>query len=72
MKFSNGDQAISISKPERQGTNYLFTGTDGSAYRIPESRVVKIRTVSAIGGEEKPSSPKKPSTPKHWYFLWLA
>jgi hypothetical protein len=73
MKLSNGDQTISISKPKLQGTNYLFTGGDGVGYKIPRSRVVKIRTVSAIGGEEKPvSQTNKPKQPRHWYYLWLA
>ena len=72
MKLSNGDQTISLRKPKLQGTNYHFTGSDGVEYVIPKSRVVKIKTVSAIGEEEKPSSPAKPKKPKHWYFLWLA
>jgi hypothetical protein len=72
MKLSNGDQTISVSKPKLQGTNYLFTGTDGVGYVIPRSRVAKIKTISAVKQEERPSSPPKPNKPKHWYFLWLA
>ena len=72
MKLSDGDQTISVSKPKLQGTNYHFTGNDGVGYVIPKSRVVKIKTISAIEQEERPSSPPKPNQPKHWYFLWLA
>jgi hypothetical protein len=72
MKLSNGDQVISLSKPKRQGTNYLFTGREGVGYVIPQSRVVKITTVSVVKEEQKPLSPAKPKKPKHWYFLWLA
>jgi hypothetical protein len=72
MKLSNGDQTISFSKPKLQGTNYHFTGGNGVAYVIPNSRVVKIRTISAIEEEKKPLSPAKPKQPKHWYCLWLA
>jgi hypothetical protein len=72
MKLSNGDQTISISKPKLQGTNYHFTGGNGVEYMIPKSRVAKIKTISAIEEQKKPSSPAKPRKPKHWYFLWLA
>jgi hypothetical protein len=72
LKLSNGDQTISLSKPKLQGTNYHFTGGNGVEYVIPKSRVVKIKTISAIGEEKKPLSPAKPKQPKHWYFLWLA
>jgi hypothetical protein len=72
MKLSNGDQTISVSKPELLGTNYHFTGTDRVGCVIPRSRVVKIKTISAEEQQEKPSSPPKPNKPKHWYYLWLA
>ena len=72
MKLSNGAQTISRTKPKLQGTNYHFTGDDGVQYVIPKSRVVKIKTISAIQEEQKPLSPAKPKKPKHWYFLWLA
>jgi hypothetical protein len=72
IKLSNGDATISRSKPKLQGTNYHFKGDDGAAYVIPRSRVVKIKTVSAVEEEAKPLSPAKPKKPKHWYFLWLA
>jgi hypothetical protein len=72
MKLSDGDQTISVSKPILQGTNYLFTGTDGVGYMVPRSRVVKIKTISADDQEKRPLSPPKPHRPKHWYFLWLA
>ena len=71
MKLSNGDQVISLSKPKLQGTNYHFTGSEGQ-YVIPQSRVVKIETISVVKEEEKPLSPPKPKKPKHWYLLWLA
>ena len=72
MKLSDGDQTISLTKPKLQGTNYHFTSGDGVEYVIPESRVAKIKTISAIKVEQKPLSPAKPKKPKHWYFLWLA
>jgi hypothetical protein len=73
MELSNGGQVISRSKPKPQGTNYYFADTTGEEHLIPQSRVVKIKTVSVVKQEqEKPSSPPKPKTPKHWYFLWLA
>jgi len=72
MKLSNGDQTISLTKPKLQGTNYHFTGGDRVECVIPRSRVVKIKAISAIEEQEKPLSPAKPKTPKHWYFLWLA
>jgi hypothetical protein len=72
MTLSNGDQTISLTKPKLQGTNYHFTAGDTVEYVIPRSRVVKIKTISAIVEEDKPSSPAKPKKPKHWYFLWLA
>ena len=72
MKLRDGEQTISNSKPKLQGTNYLFTGTDGVGYMVPRSRVVKIKTISADEQEKKPVSPPTPSKPKHWYFLWLA
>jgi hypothetical protein len=72
LKLSNGDHAISLSKPKLQGTNYHFTGGNGVEYVIAKSRVVKIKTISAIEEEKKPLSPAKPKKPKHWYFLWLA
>ena len=72
MKLSDGYQTISVSKPELQGTNYHFTGTDGVGYMIPRDRVVKIKTISADDQEKKPLPPPKLNRPKHWYFLWLA
>ena len=72
MKFSNGDQVISLSKPKLQGTNYLFTSGEGVPYVIPRSRVVKIESVSVVKEEGKPQPQAKPKKPKHWYFLWLA
>ena len=72
LKLSNGDQTISLSKPKLQGTSYHFTGGNGVEYVIPKSRVVKIKTISAIEEEKKPLSPAKPKKPKHWYFLRLA
>jgi len=72
MTLSNGGQTISLSKPKLQGTSYHFTGGDGAGCMVPQSRVVKIKTISAIGEEQEPLSPAKPKQPKHWYFLWLA
>jgi hypothetical protein len=72
VKLSDGGQIISLSQPKLQGTNYHFTGGDGMRCMIPQSRVVKIKTISAIEEEQKPLSPAKPKQPKHWYFLWLA
>ena len=72
MKLSNGDQVISLSKPKREGTNYLFTGSEGVTYVLPQSRVVKIKTISVVTEEKKPAPPETPKKPKHWYFLWLA
>ena len=72
MKLSNGDQIIAFSKPQAQGTNYLFTDGTGMQHVIPKSRVATIEGISVVKKEEKPSSPAKPKRPKHWYFLWLA
>lgn len=72
IKLSNGDQILSISKPKLQGTNYHFTGEMGGQHMIPQTRVVKIKTVSVVREEPKPLAPAKPKKPKHWYFLWLA
>ena len=72
MKLSNGDRILSLSKPRLQGTSYHFTDGEGVEYVLPQSRVVKIETVSVVKQEEKPLSPPKPKKPKHWYFLWLA
>ena len=72
MKFSNGDQVISFSKPKLKEARYYFTDDMGQEHVIPQSRVVKIETVSVAQEQEKPLSPAKPKRPKHWYFLWLA
>ena len=72
MKLSNGDQIISLSKPKLQGKTYHFTSGEGAECVIPQSRVVKIETVSVVKQEEKPIPPTQPKKPKHWYFLWLA
>jgi hypothetical protein len=72
MKFSDGYQVVSPSKPKLQGTRYHFTDQMGEEHVVPQSRVVKIETVSAVKEEEKPLSPANPKKPKHWYFLWLA
>jgi hypothetical protein len=72
IKISNGDQVISLSKPKLQETLYHFTDEMGQAHVIPQSRVVKIETISVVKEEVKPLSPAKPKKPKHWYFLWLA
>ena len=73
ITLSNGSQVISLSKPKPQGASYHFTDSSGTQLVIPQSRVVKIRTVSVVKEkEEKPSSPARPKKPKHWYFLWLA
>jgi hypothetical protein len=72
MRISNGDQIVSANKPKLQGTNYHFRDDTGMECVIPESRVVKIKTLSVVKEEEKPQSPVKPKQPKHWYFLWLA
>jgi hypothetical protein len=72
IKISNGDQVISLSKPKLQESRYHFTGETGEQYVIPQSRVVKIETISVVKESKKPSSPATPKKPKHWYFLWLA
>jgi len=72
IKLNNGDQIISFSKPNLQETNYHFTDSAGVKHVIPQSRVVKIQTVSVVKEEERPLPPAKPQKPKHWYFLWLA
>jgi hypothetical protein len=72
MKLSNGDQIISISKPKLKETSYHFTDGQGVELVVPQSRVVKIETISVVKQEDKPLSPAKPKKPKHWYFLWLA
>jgi hypothetical protein len=72
VKFDDGYQAISLSKPKLQGTLYHFTDDMGEGHVIPQSRVVKIETVSVVKEKEKPLSTAKPKKPKHWYFLWLA
>jgi hypothetical protein len=70
VKISDSDQIISLSKPKLQGTNYYFRDDMGE-HVIPQSRVVKIETISVVKEEEKPPSPPKPKKPRHWYFLWL-
>jgi hypothetical protein len=72
MKLSDGDQIISYSKPKLQESHYHFTGETGEQYVIPQSRVVKIETISVVKESKKPSSPATPKKPKHWYFLWMA
>ena len=73
IKIDNGDQIISASKPRLQGTHYHFTDDTGMECVMPQSRVVKIKTLSAVKEEkEKPLSPVPPKKPKHWYLLWLA
>ena len=72
MELRNGGQVISRSKPIPRGTNYYFTDISGEEHLIPQSRVMKIKTVSVVKEENKPSSPPKPKTRRHWYFLWLA
>ena len=72
MKISNGDQLISLSKPKLHESLYHFTDEMGQEHVIPQSRVVKIETISVVKEQGKPSSPAKPKKPKHWYFLWLA
>jgi len=73
MELSNGGQIISRSKPKPQGTSYYFTDTTGEEHLIPQSHVVKIKSVSVVQEQvQKPPTPAKPKKPKHWYFLWLA
>jgi len=72
IKISNGDQVISLSKPKLQETLYHFTDEMGQQHVIPQSRVVKIESISVVKEQQKPSPPAKPKKPKHWYFLWLA
>jgi hypothetical protein len=74
LVLSNGDRVISVSKPKTQGTSYHFTDSTGEEHLIPQSRVVKIKTVSVVKEEQeaKPSVQPKPKKPKHWYLLWLA
>ena len=60
IKLSNGDQIVSLSKPKLKESV------------IPQSRVVRIETVTFVKQEEKPLAPARPKKPKHWYFLWLA
>jgi len=72
MELSNGGRVISRSKPIPRGTNYFFTDISGEEHLIPQVRVVKIKSVSLVSEEQKPSPPPKPKTPRHWYFLWLA
>lgn len=73
LELSNGGRVFSRSKPIPQGTNYYFTDISGEEHLIPQSRVVKIKTISVVKEEQKvPSSPAKPKKARHWYFLWLA
>ena len=72
IKLTNGDQLLAFSKPKLQGDNFHFTGEMGGKNIIPQNRVVKIKAVSVVKEEAKPSVPVKPPKPKHWYFLWLA
>jgi len=71
VRISDDDQIIALSKPKLQGTNY-YLRDDMGEHVIPQSRVVKIETVSVVKAEDKPLAPAKPKQPKHWYFLWLA
>jgi hypothetical protein len=70
--LSNGGQIVSLSKPKLNETRYHFTDHEGVESVIPQSRVVRIETVTVVKQEEKPLSPAMPKKPKHWYFLWLA
>jgi hypothetical protein len=72
IKLNNGDQIVSFSKPNLQESNYHFTDSTGVKHVLPQSRVVKIQTISVVTEEEKPVPSAKPQKPKHWYFLWLA
>jgi hypothetical protein len=72
MKLSNGDQILSFSKPKPRGDSYQFMDEMGVNHIIPQNRVVKIKAVSVVKDEPKPSAPAKPKKPTHWYFLWLA
>jgi hypothetical protein len=72
VKLSDGDQIISLNKPKLQETSYHFTDGEGVECVIPQSRVLKIETVSVVKEEQKPPSTARPKKPKHWYFLWLA
>jgi hypothetical protein len=72
MKLSNGDQVVSLSKPKLREHNYYFTDSEGVAAAVPQSRVVKIETISVVKQDQKPPAPAKPKGRKHWYFLWLA
>ena len=72
IKISNGDQVISLSKPKLKETLYHFTDEMSQQHVIPQSRVVKIESISVVKEQQKPSPPAKPKKPKHWYFLWLA
>jgi hypothetical protein len=72
LKINNGDQIISASKSELQGSGYHFTADTGVKHVIPQSRVVKIESISVLKEQDKPLSPAMPKKPKHWYFLWLA
>jgi len=75
LKLDNGDQILSVSKPQLQGASYHFTDQMGGKHIIPQSRVAKIRAVSVVPEEEKSAAPDSlanPKKPKHWYFLWLA
>jgi len=76
LELKDGGRIISLNKPKPQGTGYRFTDSTGEEHLIPQSRVLKIKSINLVREEEKqPSSPKSPAKPKtsrHWYFLWLA
>ena len=75
MTMKDGDRVLSLTKPKLQGTNYYFTDFTGAPAVVSRSRVVKIRGVTLVKEEPKPTSPAypvQPKKPKHWYFLWLA
>ncbi len=72
MKFDDGYQVISLTKPKLEETRYHFTDERGEEHVVAQSRVVKIKAVSIVKEKEKPPPPAKPTKPKHWYFLWLA
>ena len=72
MRLNNGDQVVCLSKPKLREQNYYFTDSEGVAAAVPQSRVVKIETISIVKQDQQPSAPAKPKRRKHWYFLWLA
>ena len=69
VKFTNGREITTSSKPKLKGNSYHYTDPSGREMIIPQGRVKEIQPASMAREEEKKNE-FKPQAPykKHWYW----